>query len=172
MFRNIPNHYVKRAIVHPHYHFGMNGLNVNDIALLELETPIQFAYDVGPGCLDSKDRDLYAGMLTIVGYGGQQPPPYDTLSGESTPTNISRYLKENYLVDQSDKMIACDRYPTYICADNIDYLASSCFGDSGTAIHHERNGKSFVVGLTSGTDQFEMMDHYKFLCTGKLNQAN
>ena len=76
MFRNIRNHYVKRAIVHPDYHQGTTGVPVNDLALLELESPIQFAYDVGPGCLDTKDRSLYAGMLTIVGWGREIGPPF------------------------------------------------------------------------------------------------
>ena len=142
--------------MHPDYH-GLNGVPpTNDIALLELESPIAFSYDVGPGCLDTKARDLYPGMLTIVGWGSQQPPPFDMLYGEKPELNMSRWLKQNHLVDQSDKMGACKQDSTYICADNIDYLASSCFGDSGTGIHHERNGKSFVVGkLRLLRDNFE-----------------
>ena len=31
MFKNSKNHYVKRAIIHPDYHSGRNGVGINDI---------------------------------------------------------------------------------------------------------------------------------------------
>lgn len=65
----------------------------------------------------------------MVGFGAQNPQVQDMETGLTGRKNISRNLKENFLVDRSDEMAACRKYDTIICANNLDNEASSCFGN-------------------------------------------
>ena len=107
---------------------------------------------------------------------------------------ISRFLKEFEYKDISTKAGRCSRYKSIICVDNneqegrycktnknhfvsfklifllfiLNRLTSSsaCFGDSGGPMHKTKNGRTTIVGLTSGSNNNIFKDHLIFYCTG------
>lgn len=158
----------KRFIRHPDY---KQGTNDNDIALVELAEPISFSKTVSPACLDKRPAQDYGKSLVITGFGLTSKAYID----EKNPTRnkmgkLSRYLKEADMKDMSnvdDQTSAkCKTQKGMICLLPVTPKDSGCFGDSGSPMHFTENGKTLVVGLTSGTDQFEEEDGYTVVCTG------
>lgn len=69
----------------------------------------------------------------------------------------SRHLKEILIRDVSSVSKKCSNEPAKLCANYITKGDSSCRADSGSPIMIQRNGKSFIVGLTSSSDDYEAL---------------
>ena len=74
---------VKTVIKHEGYIDGKNGRNENDIAILELATPVEFSDAIKPILLPStltKFTPFTNNLMTVAGYGnfrsGERPKQY------------------------------------------------------------------------------------------------
>lgn len=131
---------VKRYVIHPEYYAGgdeMEGeeLVKNDIAILELVSPIQFDDLVQPGCIQAETMGSYpnGGVLSTAGYGLYEPFEVDLQTGEVISNRkLSRYLKEVELKDVSAATKKCQNDKGLLCANSIIPGESSCKGDSGS----------------------------------------
>ena len=122
----------------------------NDIALIELDTPVTFNYtkdsSIGPACLatanynrflETKNLDVtenlvvagYGYVRTVMTYQGQ--PVLDDFRGEQIKN--SRLLVDTTMRDISDKEEAClqDRKKLCTFGQKSSY-ASTCYGDLGS----------------------------------------
>lgn len=153
---------VKKAYVHPNY----NQTSVeNDIAILELSSPIKFGPDVSPACITKKIQNDFPAVNT-AGFGLVHRLEVDPLTGQRRPGNVSRYLKDVDLKDVSSTAKKCQEQPKLFCADKINKGESSCAGDSGGSILTTIEGKTYVVGLTSYTDQYKIDHNTIYYCLG------
>jgi hypothetical protein len=57
---------VKRTILHPDYNFLKKN---NDIALIELDTPVSLSYSVWPACLTDDENFDTRAVINIAGFG-------------------------------------------------------------------------------------------------------
>ena len=62
---------IKRGIIHPNYGNSESFNFADDIALLELDSPIDFEKDstIGPGCIDPNSAKFYESNVMITGFG-------------------------------------------------------------------------------------------------------
>ena len=56
----------KKKVVHPHYNFFTYE---NDLALVQLDEPIDFQAHIGPICLPPENVDLLGKNATVTGWG-------------------------------------------------------------------------------------------------------
>lgn len=167
---------VKRFVIHPDYAEGghqdsPDEFVLNDIAILELATPIQFNDYLQPGCIQNRPMDRYpnGGVLSTAGFGLTEPFEYDSTDGSALPgQKLSRYLKEVELKDVSLRTPKCFYNKKLLCATSINKGESSCKGDSGSAIYAgPQNGKVYAVGLTSYSNDVETKDgRFVKICIG------
>lgn len=134
---------VKRYVIHPEYSAGgdeMNGeeLVKNDIAILELVTPIEFTDYLQPGCIQNKAMSSYpnSGVLSTAGYGLFEPFEVDLETGRVlSGRKLARHLKEVELKDVSATSKKCLADKGLLCANSINKGESSCKGDSGSYLN-------------------------------------
>ena len=119
-----------KAITHPDYD-TVNG--ANDIALLELEQPLEFTETVLPGCLDTEKARKSYGDVVITGYGLTSPWMFDRRTGQLVQEgSVSRFLKELDYKDISESTEACKTLKGILCVDSKTGIQESgCYGDSG-----------------------------------------
>ena len=160
--------YAKNVIPHPDYD---PKTQENDIALLELEEPLEFTDTVLPGCLDNQKAKSNYGDVVITGYGLTSKVILDMNTGEPVAKgSVSRWLKELDYKDISDsgEMERCEKFKGILCVDSKTGIRESgCFGDSGGPMHKTENGKTTIIGLTSGSDYNLFKDNYVIFCNGK-----
>ena len=130
---------VKRYVIHPGYTAGgqqdtPEEYVLNDIAILELEKPIDFDDYVQAGCIQKAAMSSYPNdHLLTAGYGLINPFVFDNVTGRGLPGNtLSRLLKEVELKDVSSTAKKCLDNKSLVCANSINEGESSCKGDSGT----------------------------------------
>ncbi|KAK3927502.1 Clotting factor C [Frankliniella fusca] len=138
---------VSRIFPHPHFR-GRRRFYADDIALIELESPVTVNAFILPVCLDWQGNKL--GSLKkgdvgkVVGWGlnaDNKPSPY--LQSAELP-----YIPFNECVDA----VPADFLPFLnydkFCAGHIDG-ASVAPGDSGGGLAFERNGLWYLQGIVS-----------------------
>jgi len=143
--RNAMNLNIYKYVVHEQYNTYDKSL-FNDIALLELEDPIDFSENphLRPICLPSNSREDYTGYYaTVAGWGktGHNAPSSDVL------------LQANVIASQCP-------YPEYsgesnICARTTDSNPQgNCGGDSGGPLMTTPYGKNSytLIGVVSFTE--------------------
>ena len=57
---------VKKVLVHPNY---VGGTFDNDLALLELSSPVTFQEHILPICLPAEESNYAGGVATVAGWG-------------------------------------------------------------------------------------------------------
>ena len=57
---------VRKVFVHPNY---VAGIFDNDLALLELDSPVTFQEHILPICLPPVENDYAGGVATVAGWG-------------------------------------------------------------------------------------------------------
>ena len=126
---------VAKVHVHPE-HVRVQNTSLNDLALLKLESPIQFNEKVSPACLNP----------SLARAGTQQSAPlgatgYGVTSVQSFPdTGLnSKRAQRLDLMDKSKEAFSCLQRPELLCA--VSSTGSTCFGDSGGPLHHIQQGK-------------------------------
>ena len=124
--------YVRRGIAHPDYD---EYTSENDIALLELDEPLEFSSTVLPGCLDTqRTRTNYGDRLVVTGFGVTSKPVYDPKNNQVVNGGTrSRFLKELDIVDISETDERCASFEENICVDSKSPGTdeSVCFFDIG-----------------------------------------
>ena len=109
----------------------------NEIALLELEEPLDFSSGhVLPGCLDAQRARKNYGDLVGTGYGLTSEGTIDPLTGELLDTS-SRFLKELDLQDISETENRCQTSKSEICVDTKSPGSDDaiCIDDHGESKH-------------------------------------
>ncbi|CAA9993058.1 unnamed protein product [Nesidiocoris tenuis] len=136
---------VKRVIVHRHYDAATFE---NDIALLELELPIQYDQHIVPICMPEDDEDFTGKMATVTGwgrlkYGGGVP---SVLQEVQVPVMENNVCQEMFHTAGHSKTIL----QSFVCAGYANGQRDSCEGDSGGPLMIERpNGHWVLAGTVS-----------------------
>uniref|UniRef100_A0A1I8PL66 Peptidase S1 domain-containing protein n=1 Tax=Stomoxys calcitrans TaxID=35570 RepID=A0A1I8PL66_STOCA len=136
---------VKRVIVHRQYD---PATFENDIALLELESPVQFDTHIVPICMPSDTADFTGRMATVTGwgrlkYGGGVP---SVLQEVQVPVIENSVCQEMFNTGGHNKKIL----NSFLCAGYATGLKDSCEGDSGGPLVLQRpDGRYELAGTVS-----------------------
>ena len=126
------------------YHETFNHQNLqNDIALIKLKRPILFNSHVSPICLPNFDFPI--GTTCYVTGWGQLGPltgPTDILQETTVPLLDHGICKTHF---QGNNPVTSDMR----CAGTLGQSEGSCKGDSGGPLTCERDGRWYLVGITS-----------------------
>uniref|UniRef100_A0A3P9MF45 Peptidase S1 domain-containing protein n=1 Tax=Oryzias latipes TaxID=8090 RepID=A0A3P9MF45_ORYLA len=134
---------IKTVIVHPNYNSGTQN---NDIALLQLSSPVTFNNYITPVCLPSTGSTFYSGVKTwVTGWGdigsGVSLPAPETLQEVQIPIVGNRRCKCSYGASSiTDNMM---------CAGLLAGGKDSCQGDSGGPLVIKQNNRWIQAGVVS-----------------------
>uniref|UniRef100_A0A3P9L0F3 Peptidase S1 domain-containing protein n=1 Tax=Oryzias latipes TaxID=8090 RepID=A0A3P9L0F3_ORYLA len=134
---------VTTVIVHPDYNSGTSD---NDIALLQLSSPVTFNNYITPVCLSSTGSTFYSGVNTwVTGWGnigsGVSLPAPQTLQEVQVPIVGNRQCKCSYGASKiTDNMV---------CAGLLEGGKDSCQGDSGGPLVIKQNNRWIQAGIVS-----------------------
>lgn len=120
-------HYDRKQYAEVKRIYAYNGI-LDDVALIELKSPLEFNEAVQPACLPNQPQEHYDGALQISGFGKTERP-VDEQNGHLRDSGISRYLKEGKTYDHSDDPKRKCLKRNFICVENP--VDSSCHQDSG-----------------------------------------
>ncbi|RVE53595.1 hypothetical protein evm_001736 [Chilo suppressalis] len=136
---------VRRVIVHRQYDAATFE---NDLALLELESPIKFDAHIVPICMPPDEADFTGRMATVTGwgrlkYGGGVPA---VLQEVQVPVIENNACQEMFQTAGHSKKIL----NSFICAGYANGQKDSCEGDSGGPLVLQReDGRWQLVGTVS-----------------------
>ncbi|XP_017786556.1 PREDICTED: mucin-3A [Nicrophorus vespilloides] len=136
---------VKRVIVHRQYD---PATFENDLALLELEHPVQFDQHIIPICLPRDHEDFTGRMATVTGwgrlkYGGGVP---SVLQEVQVPIMENTVCQEMFRTAGHSKVIL----ESFLCAGYANGQKDSCEGDSGGPLVLQRpDGRYQLAGTVS-----------------------
>ncbi|XP_058447875.1 serine protease filzig isoform X2 [Malaya genurostris] len=136
---------VKRVIVHRQYDAATFE---NDLAILELESPIHYDVHIVPICMPSDEADFTGRMATVTGwgrltYGGGVP---SVLQEVQVPVIENSVCQEMFHMAGHNKKIL----PSFVCAGYANGKRDSCEGDSGGPLVLQRSdGRYELVGTVS-----------------------
>ncbi|KAJ6663316.1 hypothetical protein lerEdw1_010452 [Lerista edwardsae] len=131
------NRTVARAL--PHHTYNASLKYHNDIALLELDSPLELNHYVTPICV--ADRDFTNNLLR---FGSGTVSGWGRLAYQGRPSNILQVLKVHFI--DRPTCLRSTRYtilPNMFCAGHPTEAKDTCQGDSGGALHH-RDGRHLV----------------------------
>ena len=120
----------------------------SDLALLELETPIQFDVHIVPICMPEDGIDFTSRMATVTGWGrlkynGGVP---SVLQEVQVPIIKNSVCQEMFQTGGHSKLIL----DSFLCAGYANGQKDSCEGDSGGPLVMQRSdGRWFLVGTVS-----------------------
>ncbi|KAL6261492.1 hypothetical protein P5V15_006581 [Pogonomyrmex californicus] len=120
----------------------------NDLALLELESPVQFDEHIVPICMPDDGIDFTGRMATVTGWGrlkynGGVP---SVLQEVQVPIMENSVCQEMFQTGGHSKLIL----DSFLCAGYANGQKDSCEGDSGGPLVMERpDGRWFLVGTVS-----------------------
>ncbi|XP_062997981.1 coagulation factor IX isoform X2 [Elgaria multicarinata webbii] len=145
---------VIKVIPHPTY--NKTNKYHNDIALLELESPLEFNHYVTPICIADRDftnKLLRLGLATVSGWG--------TLLHQGRLANILQVLRVQYI--ERANCLRNSRYPilqNMFCAGNPGEAQDTCQGDSGGPHATDIEDTWFLTGITSWGEQCAQTDKF------------
>ena len=114
----------------------------NDIALVELESEVEFNDNMKPVCLPTRSSNFRDGtMCTVTGFGAirEGGPQAQTLMKANVPIVNRQKCSQNYGRISELK----------ICAGYDQGRIDSCQGDSGGPLVCPQNGKFYLAGVVS-----------------------
>ncbi|XP_076241545.1 transmembrane serine protease filzig [Calliopsis andreniformis] len=120
----------------------------NDLALLELESPVQFDDHIVPICMPEDGIDFTGRMATVTGWGrlkynGGVP---SVLQEVQVPIIKNSVCQEMFQTGGHSKLIL----DSFLCAGYANGQKDSCEGDSGGPLVMQRpDGRWFLVGTVS-----------------------
>ncbi|XP_054281294.1 serine protease filzig [Macrosteles quadrilineatus] len=134
---------VRRVIVHRQYDAATFE---NDIALLELESPVAFDSHIVPICMPQDTDDFTGRMATVTGwgrlkYGGGVP---SVLQEVQVPVIENSVCQEMFHTAGHSKSIIS----SFLCAGYANGQRDSCEGDSGGPLMVEREDGRWVLAGT------------------------
>ncbi|KAH8277734.1 hypothetical protein KR018_004423 [Drosophila ironensis] len=136
---------VKRVIVHRQYD---PATFENDLALLELDSPVQFDTHIVPICMPNDAADFTGRMATVTGwgrlkYGGGVP---SVLQEVQVPIIENSVCQEMFHTAGHNKKILT----SFLCAGYANGQKDSCEGDSGGPLVLQRpDGRYELAGTVS-----------------------
>ncbi|XP_022242785.1 transmembrane protease serine 9-like [Limulus polyphemus] len=136
---------VKRMIVHRNYNAQSFE---NDLALLELETPVQFQPHIVPICLPENEEDFTGKTAFVSGWGKlfHGGPVPEVLQYVKVPIVRNSKCQQMFLKAGHIKAIR----DNFICAGYETGGQDSCEGDSGGPLMVQRDdGRWVLVGTVS-----------------------
>ncbi|GFQ78097.1 serine protease filzig [Trichonephila clavata] len=136
---------VKRMVVHRHYNAQTFE---NDLALLEMESSVEFLPYVVPICLPHRNEDFTGNMAFVTGWGklthGGDVP--NILQEVQVPIVSNGDCQRMFYHAGHDKTIRSN----FVCAGYSNGGQDSCEGDSGGPLMVQREDKRWVlVGTVS-----------------------
>ncbi|XP_068000553.1 enteropeptidase isoform X3 [Melanerpes formicivorus] len=132
---------IDQIIINPHY---MRSTKDSDIALMHLESKVQYTDYIQPICLPEKNQEFLPGMnCSIAGWGSilNQGPTSNILQEAEVPL-ISNEKCQEWMPEYSIT-------ENMICAGYDIGGIDACQGDSGGPLTCEDGNKNFLVGVTS-----------------------
>uniref|UniRef100_A0A672SR97 Suppressor of tumorigenicity 14 protein homolog n=1 Tax=Sinocyclocheilus grahami TaxID=75366 RepID=A0A672SR97_SINGR len=136
---------VKRIISHPQYdHLSED----NDMALMELDSPVTLSQNIWPVCLPEATHDFPAGKSVWITGWGKQREEVDAVASvlQKAEVRIINNTVCNKLMDDGIT-------PRMICAGVLSGGVDACQGDSGgPMISTESSGRMFLAGVVSWGD--------------------
>ncbi|XP_025422284.1 serine proteinase stubble-like [Sipha flava] len=136
---------VKRVIVHRQYDAATFE---NDIALLELESPVSYDLHIVPICMPDDDDEFTGRMAVVTGwgrlkYGGGVP---SILQEVQVPIIENQVCQDMFETAGHSKTIL----NSFLCAGYANGQRDSCEGDSGGPLMIEKdNGRWTLIGTVS-----------------------
>ncbi|XP_050426858.1 serine protease filzig-like [Adelges cooleyi] len=136
---------VKRVIVHRQYDAATFE---NDIALLELESPVSYDQHIVPICMPDDEDDFTGRMAVVTGwgrlkYGGGVP---SVLQEVQVPIIENQVCQDMFETAGHSKSILS----SFLCAGYANGQRDSCEGDSGGPLMIEKdNGRWTLIGTVS-----------------------
>ncbi|XP_057330324.1 serine protease filzig [Microplitis mediator] len=136
---------VRRVIVHREYDAASFA---NDLAILELEKPVEFDAHIVPICMPDDNTDYVGRMATVTGWGrvkynGGVP---SILQEVQVPIMENSVCQEMFRTAGHSKLIL----DSFLCAGYANGQKDSCEGDSGGPLMMEKpDGRWFLVGTVS-----------------------
>ncbi|XP_036619446.1 plasma kallikrein [Trichosurus vulpecula] len=139
----------KRIIIHPQYKISETK---HDIALIKLETPMNFTDFQSAICLPSKEDMAYTNCwVTGWGFTQEKGEIQNTLQKVKLPIVPIEECREKYIQHEiTDQMI---------CAGYKEGGKDACKGDSGGPLSCYQNGIWQLVGITSWGEGCAKKDH-------------
>ncbi|XP_063169805.1 coagulation factor IX-like [Candoia aspera] len=145
---------VARAIPHPTY--NVTNKYHNDIALLELDAPLEFNHYVIPICLGDREFTnnlLKFGLGTVSGWG--------KLAFQGREASILQVLHIRFI--DRPTCLRSSSYPimqNMFCAGIPDEAKDTCQGDSGGPYTTDIDHVWFLTGITSWGEQCAKKDKF------------
>ncbi|XP_077279868.1 uncharacterized protein LOC143907164 [Temnothorax americanus] len=140
---------VKRVIPHPYYNLGV--AHDNDVALFQLERPVQYHEHLRPVCLPTADIDLTPNTYcTVIGWGKKNDTDsseYEPAVNEVVVPILPRQLCNTWLAHKELNVT-----DGMICAGYENGGKDACQGDSGGPLlcqDEKDKEKWFVGGIVS-----------------------
>uniref|UniRef100_A0A8D9FBQ3 Serine proteinase stubble n=1 Tax=Cacopsylla melanoneura TaxID=428564 RepID=A0A8D9FBQ3_9HEMI len=136
---------VVKKMVHPKYNFFTYEY---DLAMVKLETPVEFAPNIVPICLPGSDDLLIGENATVTGWGrlsegGQLPP---VLQKVTVPIVSNEKCRSMFLRAGRYEFIS----DIFMCAGFDNGGRDSCQGDSGGPLQvRGKDGRYFLAGIIS-----------------------
>ncbi|XP_006882344.1 PREDICTED: plasma kallikrein [Elephantulus edwardii] len=149
--RETPFSQIKEIIIHPQYKISEAG---HDIALLKLETPLNFTEFQKPICLPSKDdtNTIYTNCwITGWGYTKEKGEIQSILQKANIPLVTNQECQARYRDYDITKQM--------ICAGYKEGGRDACKGDSGGPLVCKHQGIWHLVGITSWGEGCARKDH-------------
>lgn len=138
-----PPHYVKRIILNENYD---NSSNDQDIALLTLETPMEFNENNHPACLPTWNQQWSHGTRCFTSGFGTTDSESSEVSSSLMDVRVQIIRND---VCNSPKSYSGSVTQNMLCAGHLDGGRDSCQGDSGGPLVCEKNGIWTLAGITS-----------------------
>ncbi|KAL7042789.1 hypothetical protein ACKWTF_001279 [Chironomus riparius] len=132
---------IKKIIFHKDYNLIRK---MHDIALIQLNNPVEYSYFIKPICLSQND-DIWSKNLTVSGYGIM---------------NADKNIKSNWLMKATVQEYDFDDcrkeyeelnktiVKSQMCALGLNG-ADACSGDSGGPLIYEEDSQDRLIGITS-----------------------
>nr|XP_045371424.1 plasma kallikrein isoform X2 [Camelus bactrianus] len=139
--KETPFSQIKEIIIHHNYKISEGS---HDIALIKLETPLNYTDFQKPVCLPSKDdtNTIYTNCwVTGWGFTEEKGKIQDTLQKANIPLVSNEECQKSYKEYKITKQM--------ICAGYKEGGKDACKGDSGGPLVCKHNGIWHLVGITS-----------------------
>ena len=132
-----------QIFIHENFNFS---LLKNDIALIRLKEPILFNAYVSPICLTNTDFPTNTSCY-VTGWGqpGSLASSVDILQETTIPLMDHNVCKTHF---RNINPVTTDMR----CAGRLGQSQGSCKGDSGGPLTCERDGRWFLLGITSWSE--------------------
>uniref|UniRef100_A0AAQ4QNW8 ST14 transmembrane serine protease matriptase a n=1 Tax=Gasterosteus aculeatus aculeatus TaxID=481459 RepID=A0AAQ4QNW8_GASAC len=141
--KNVVKRNLKQVIAHPNYNAYTYD---NDIALMELDSPVTYSDYIRPICLPSPQHDFPAGSTVwITGWGATREGGFAAKVLQKAEVRIINYSVCNDLM----KAQLTSRM---LCAGVLTGGVDACQGDSGGPLSSPSGSRMFLAGVVSWGD--------------------